>query len=209
MMEVRRLRQARGWNQTELAYHSGLAPSVISQIENGKRDPSAGTLKKLAKALEVDVPDLFPKGQAPLPFEGAAHPELDWLSGYLLFLKQQTEGMSARWEEAMEENTFGLGAWDEAVEVAVGLGQNFVETVPIEVYASGNRWLPREKWEAVAETLGGLSNLRTTLDKAYHAYEVRFEEKGAPAGVEDLAAVREQRMRLMAAPETPKTEGTG
>jgi transcriptional regulator with XRE-family HTH domain len=67
MQEVRRLRQSKGWNQTELAYHAGLAPSVISQIETGKRDPTAGTLKKLAKALGVDVPDLFPKAQSPLP----------------------------------------------------------------------------------------------------------------------------------------------
>jgi transcriptional regulator with XRE-family HTH domain len=69
MQEVRRMRQERGWNQTELAFRSRLAPSVISQIENGKRDPSAGTLKKLAKALEVDVADLFPKAQASLPFD--------------------------------------------------------------------------------------------------------------------------------------------
>ena len=67
MLEVRRLRLAREWNQTELAYHAGLAPSVISQIENGKRDPTARTLRKLAKALEVEVGDLFPKEQAPLP----------------------------------------------------------------------------------------------------------------------------------------------
>jgi transcriptional regulator with XRE-family HTH domain len=88
VQEVRRLRQERGWNQTELAFRSRLAPSVISQIENGKRDPSAGTLKKLAKALEVEVADLFPKGQAPLPFEeapsledlhAAAGCESDWL----------------------------------------------------------------------------------------------------------------------------------
>ena len=88
MQEVRRLRQERGWNQTELAFRSRLAPSVISQIENGKRDPSAGTLKKLAKAFEVEVADLFPKGQAPLPFEeapsledlhAAAGCETDWL----------------------------------------------------------------------------------------------------------------------------------
>jgi transcriptional regulator with XRE-family HTH domain len=59
VQEVRRLRQERGWNQTELAFRSRLAPSVISQIENGKRNPSAGTLKKLAKALEVEVADLF------------------------------------------------------------------------------------------------------------------------------------------------------
>ncbi len=74
MLDVKRLRQAREWNQTELAYHAGLAPSVISQIENGKRDPSARTLRKLAEALEVDVADLFPKGQAPLPLEEGGRP---------------------------------------------------------------------------------------------------------------------------------------
>jgi transcriptional regulator with XRE-family HTH domain len=88
VQEVRRLRQERGWNQTELAFRSRLAPSVISQIENGKRDPSAGTLKKLAKALEVEVADLFPKAQSPLPFEetpsledlhAAAECPTDWL----------------------------------------------------------------------------------------------------------------------------------
>ncbi len=76
MREVRRLRQEKGWNQAELAFHAKLAPSVISEIETGKRDPSAGTLRKLADALEVDVPDLFErtralKAQAPLPFDEA------------------------------------------------------------------------------------------------------------------------------------------
>jgi transcriptional regulator with XRE-family HTH domain len=77
MREVRRLRQEKGWNQTELAFYAGLAPSVISEIETGKRSPSAGTLQKLANALGVDVPDLFErtqdlKAQAPLPFEDAS-----------------------------------------------------------------------------------------------------------------------------------------
>jgi transcriptional regulator with XRE-family HTH domain len=67
MLEVKRLRKEREWNQTELAYHAGLAPSVISQIENGKRDPTARTLRKLAEALGVEVGDLFPKPQAPQP----------------------------------------------------------------------------------------------------------------------------------------------
>ena len=67
MLEVKRLRREREWNQTELAYHAGLAPSVISQIENGKRDPTARTLRKLAEALGVEVGDLFPKPQAPQP----------------------------------------------------------------------------------------------------------------------------------------------
>ena len=88
MLEIKRLRQQKEWNQTELAYHAGLAPSVISQIENGKRDPSARTLRKLAEALSVEVADLFPKGQAPLPLDYAppleelhdkAECETDWL----------------------------------------------------------------------------------------------------------------------------------
>jgi transcriptional regulator with XRE-family HTH domain len=57
--EVRRLRLEKGWSQNELAYHAKLAPSVISLIETGKRDPNATTLRKLASALEVRIPDLF------------------------------------------------------------------------------------------------------------------------------------------------------
>ncbi len=59
MDEVRRLRLEKGWSQNELAYHAKLAPSVISLIETGKRDPNATTLRKLANALGVRIPDLF------------------------------------------------------------------------------------------------------------------------------------------------------
>ena len=65
--EVRRLREARGWNQAKLAVEAGMAPSAVNQIENGKRSPSASSLTKLAGALGVEVRDLFPLGQAPLP----------------------------------------------------------------------------------------------------------------------------------------------
>jgi transcriptional regulator with XRE-family HTH domain len=57
--EVRRLRLEKGWSQNELAYHAKLAPSVISLIETGKRNPNATTLRKLADALDVQIPDLF------------------------------------------------------------------------------------------------------------------------------------------------------
>jgi putative transcriptional regulator len=74
--EVRRLREELGWTQAELAYHAGLAPSVISEIETGKRDPGAGTLKKLASGLGVAVPKLFERSdplkvEPPLPFNDA------------------------------------------------------------------------------------------------------------------------------------------
>ncbi len=71
MEEVRRLRLEKGWNQNELAFHADLAPSVISLVETGRREPNATTLRKLAEALDVEIPDLFgraeaPKTQAPL-----------------------------------------------------------------------------------------------------------------------------------------------
>jgi transcriptional regulator with XRE-family HTH domain len=65
--EIKRLREARGWIQAKLAVEAGMAPSAVNQIENGKRSPSASSLNKLARALGVEVANLFPKGQAPLP----------------------------------------------------------------------------------------------------------------------------------------------
>jgi transcriptional regulator with XRE-family HTH domain len=69
--EVRRLREARGWTQPHLAVESGIAVSGISLIENGRRNPGAGTLNRLARALGVHTGDLFPKVEAPLQLEFA------------------------------------------------------------------------------------------------------------------------------------------
>ena len=71
MEQVRRLRLEKKWNQNELAFHADLAPSVISQIETGKREPSASTLRKLAAALQVEIPDLF---KSPTPPKAKASP---------------------------------------------------------------------------------------------------------------------------------------
>jgi HTH-type transcriptional regulator, competence development regulator len=67
--EIRRLREAKGWSQPKLAVEAGVAVSGVSQIENGKRNPDSSTLVKLARALDVDVRDFFPKTQTSLPLE--------------------------------------------------------------------------------------------------------------------------------------------
>jgi transcriptional regulator with XRE-family HTH domain len=101
VLEVKRLRLAREWNQTELAFHAGLAPSVISEIENGKRDPSARTLRKLAEALKVDVADLFPKGQAPLPdFEDEWR--ADWRTAVREAHRLRETGSARMWKALSE-----------------------------------------------------------------------------------------------------------
>ncbi len=71
---VRRLRKAKGWTQVVLAVEADRAPSVVSQVETGKRDPELSTIKSLAEALGVDwryllLGDQLPKAPAPLPLD--------------------------------------------------------------------------------------------------------------------------------------------
>ena len=70
---VRRLREEKGWNQTELGYNAQTSPSIISLIENGKRNPSTVTLAKIATALDVELEALLgPK----VPSRSALEPTL-------------------------------------------------------------------------------------------------------------------------------------
>ena len=86
--EVRRLREERGWGQAKLAVEAGMAVSGVSQIENGKSNPNSATLVKLARALGVEVADLFPKVAEPLPFSSEVEQRLsavpDALQDYIL-----------------------------------------------------------------------------------------------------------------------------
>ncbi len=75
--EIKRLREDRGWTQPRLAVEAGIAVSAVSQIENGRRSPNVSTLEKLAATFGVEVADLFPKAEAPLPFEDANEEALE------------------------------------------------------------------------------------------------------------------------------------
>lgn len=55
---VRRLRAARSWTLDDLAARSGVSRRLVVQIEQGKANPSIGTLLRLADALEVVLSDL-------------------------------------------------------------------------------------------------------------------------------------------------------
>jgi transcriptional regulator with XRE-family HTH domain len=109
MLEIKRLRREKGWNQTELAFHASLAPSVISQVENGKRNPSAGTLKKLADALGVEVGDLFPKAEAPLPFEedGPEQRRSPFMEAWTSYMLRRAQEL----EEFLPEKVRGMCRW--------------------------------------------------------------------------------------------------
>lgn len=52
-LNVREIRDKRGWSQEELAFESGLHRTYISGIERGARNPTVLVLEQLASALGV------------------------------------------------------------------------------------------------------------------------------------------------------------
>jgi transcriptional regulator with XRE-family HTH domain len=79
---IKRLREERDWSMAKLAVEADMSVSGVSMIENGKRNLTTTTLAKLARAFGVEIRDLFPLGQTPLPdfedevlFEAAYSPE--------------------------------------------------------------------------------------------------------------------------------------
>ncbi len=65
--KLRTARQASGLTLRELGEKADVSPSLISQIENGKSNPSVMTLHHIAGALNMPVTDLFPNDATSAP----------------------------------------------------------------------------------------------------------------------------------------------
>lgn len=57
---LRKVRQRRGYSQTNLTQKTGISSSTISAIENRKLYPHPGWRKKFAAVLETTEAELFP-----------------------------------------------------------------------------------------------------------------------------------------------------
>lgn len=56
---VREFRRLKGFGISDLAQRAELSPGMVSKIENGVISPSLGSIRALARALEVPVTSLF------------------------------------------------------------------------------------------------------------------------------------------------------
>lgn len=56
---VRAIRKARKWTLEEAATRAGMARSTLSKIENEQMSPTFEAVQKLARGLDIDVPQLF------------------------------------------------------------------------------------------------------------------------------------------------------
>jgi transcriptional regulator with XRE-family HTH domain len=59
--KIREVRTRKGLSQLELAEKADISQSFLASLEAGKKQPSVGTILKLAKALEMNPGDLFPR----------------------------------------------------------------------------------------------------------------------------------------------------
>lgn len=55
---LRRIRTEKGISQGDIVRKLGMPKSFVSNIENGKTNPTLATIAKLAKVLNVSVSDL-------------------------------------------------------------------------------------------------------------------------------------------------------
>ncbi len=66
-LRLRQLREERGFSQYGLAQESGVGRSTIAALEGGERGARPSTMRALARALRVTVPDLYRDRISPPP----------------------------------------------------------------------------------------------------------------------------------------------
>jgi transcriptional regulator with XRE-family HTH domain len=68
---LKRLRNAAGITQEVLAERAGCSPTMIGNLEIGKRFPSAELLDKIAQAFDVPIFELFMEESPAIPWTRA------------------------------------------------------------------------------------------------------------------------------------------
>lgn len=117
-------REARGLTQAELSRKSGLSRPNLSVIEQGGRDLTVGTLRRLAEALEVEpgtLADGVPPGETPRPRLGRRN--LDRIARWLVQGKGVRPPLSKMEREAVR-------VLSSLVKRKVGVGLNRARALP-------------------------------------------------------------------------------
>ena len=65
-MRIRFLRQQRRWSQEDLALNANINKNYISDLENGRRNPSLEILERIATTFGITLAELF-KGVESIP----------------------------------------------------------------------------------------------------------------------------------------------
>jgi transcriptional regulator with XRE-family HTH domain len=192
--EIRRLREARGWSQAKLAGDTGMGVSGISQIETGARNPSAVTLWKIAGALGVEVGDLFPKAQSPLPFEEASGRSPEERIETSNSLAKAVETLSITYRRALEglagapADDIG-GLYLQASLIHAG-AEAVAEHAGYSIDAEGDSVAEREAKRKMCDALDKMDRI---VDEIWQAMTAAEAEQDLPEGVVSLTRYQRRR----------------
>jgi transcriptional regulator with XRE-family HTH domain len=189
MEQLKRLREERGLSQVKLAARADLNPATVNQIERGARNASAGTLRKLARALDVSLVDLIEESGSGKAARSSLEPSL--LNGLederrLSRFSEAIIAAAGRWGEAMsnvdtsDSKRFGL------IDAALTLSDVISERAEAEDWEA----LPnQERLEIV-----------TTMEKLGEAAEQglrHLKESGEARAQEEQVSQRREQIREM------------
>ena len=59
-INVRKVRESKGWSQEKFGFLVGLHRTYISEIERGLRNVSLLNIRKIVKALDAQIVDIYP-----------------------------------------------------------------------------------------------------------------------------------------------------
>jgi transcriptional regulator with XRE-family HTH domain len=192
--EIRRLREARGWSQAKLAGDTGMGVSGISQIETEARNPSAVTLWKIAGALGVEVGDLFPKAQSPLPFEEAAGRSPEERIATSNSLAKAVESLSVAHRNAFERlagaSAKEIGGLFLQASLSYIGAEHVAEDAGYSIAAEGDSAAEQEAKRKLRDALDKMERIADEIEQAMIAAEA---EQELPEGVASLASYQRRR----------------
>jgi transcriptional regulator with XRE-family HTH domain len=164
------LRERRALTLRELGEISGVAADTINQIELGHRKARPSTLRKLARALEIDVQEFYAepalgKGEAP---RGAGHSRVERLE-ILGALAESAEAVASRIQARLER------AGDASGETLVALFQDtFFAMMGAQLLQAQVNDEAEERAERTAE-----KRARSRIERAATRLEHLFDEMAA------------------------------
>ncbi len=185
MERLAELRESQALTLRDLAEKSGVDANTINQVELGHRKPRPSTLRKLAKALDVEVREFFeepvPLGEAP---REAGPTEEQWPPAFVEWLKEHGATRILMSDEEVIENLERLAFGSDRQAIPDRFEQEWCKTLEEEASVENalrEEWLhdgslipkPEEGPDLVQRALARLpkySHLRREVQKSYQRY---------------------------------------
>jgi len=200
MDRIRELRQAKGLSQAKLAVSANMDPATLNRIEQGKGNPNLKTLQRLAEALDVEVGDLLPKAQSPLPLEDESIRQRVWQSAASIRI-ELLEYSANLWEEQVERGQYDLETIKKMEGTAFYLAYGHVLEEP-----EMRRWCPQEQQER-------LDRAEKSFEEAYErvgqAFEAELEKEKTRLSRKQVADLEEYRAKHRSSLQSIKEANTG